>query len=142
MEYLNKPLLLPCGATIKNRLAKAALSENMARDNHSPGKEFENLYQYWSSGGVGLIISGNVMIDSSALGEPYNVVIEKHHECLEQLQRWARAGTNNSTHLWMQINHPGKQSPKYLSPTPVAPSPIAYQSHLISANNRVISRFQ
>jgi 2,4-dienoyl-CoA reductase-like NADH-dependent reductase (Old Yellow Enzyme family) len=127
---LNQNLKLPCGVTIKNRIAKAALSENMAFKSHCPGKEFETLYSLWANGGAGLVITGNVMIDSSALGEPYNVVIEKNHTCLEELKNWAQQGSKNNTHIWMQLNHPGKQSPKYLSEKPVAPSAIAYSSAL------------
>lgn len=127
---IEQNLKLPCGAIIKNRIAKSAMSENMADAGHAPGYKFTNLYSAWSSGGSGLIITGNVMLDSNALGEPHNVVIEKGHECLEELYAWAKAGTQKDTHLWMQINHPGKQSPKFLSETPMAPSAIAYESHM------------
>ncbi|MBO1910164.1 NADH:flavin oxidoreductase, partial [Microvirga sp. 3-52] len=43
---------------------------------------------------------------------------------LKILMKWAQAGTANGTHLWMQLNHPGKQSPKMLSKEPVAPSAV------------------
>ena len=43
---------------------------------------------------------------------------------LPLLQQWATAGTQNDTLLIMQINHAGKQSPKILSPEPVAPSAV------------------
>ena len=127
---IEEKLKLPCGAVLKNRIAKSAMSENMADAGHAPGFKFVNLYSAWARGGAGLVISGNVMLDSKALGEPHNVVIEKGHECLDELHAWAKAGTQDDTHLWMQINHPGKQSPKFLSKTPLAPSAIAYESHM------------
>ncbi|MBK26839.1 MAG: NADH oxidase [Halobacteriovorax sp.] len=127
---IDQKLTLPCGAIIKNRIAKSAMSENMADAGHRPGHKFVNLYNRWSKGGTGLIITGNVMMSSKALGEPHNVVIEEGHECLEGLKEWARAGTQNGAHLWMQINHPGKQSPKFLSPEPMAPSAIGYDSYM------------
>lgn len=127
---------MPCGATIKNRIAKSAMSENMADAGNRPGMKFVNLYKRWSSGGTGLIITGNVMMSSQALGEPHNVVVEEGHECLEDLKEWASAGTSNGSHLWMQINHPGKQSPKFLSPEPMAPSAIGYVSHMKNMFNQ------
>lgn len=133
---IEQSFTLPCGVTIKNRIVKSAMSENMATPDNMPDKRFENLYSQWANGGAGLLITGNVMLDSTALGEPNNVVIEKNHECLIELKAWAQAGTQHNTHLWMQINHPGKQSPKYLSTQPVAPSAIAYKSQLKNMFNK------
>lgn len=129
-------LNLPCGAVLKNRLAKSAMSENMGSKQHTANEKFERAYERWADGGAGLLITGNVMIDSSALGEPDNVVIEDGRGGFENLQRWARAGTKNNTHLWMQLNHPGKQSPKFLSQQPVAPSPLQFESSLAKLFNR------
>ncbi|MGE4234170.1 MAG: NADH:flavin oxidoreductase/NADH oxidase family protein [Bacteriovoracia bacterium] len=126
---LNQSLRLPCGVTLKNRLAKSAMSENMATSHHA-NKQLACLYQTWAQGGVGLCISGNVMVDSTALGEPRNVVIEKGNEGLDQLKQWASAGSKNNTSFWVQLNHPGAQSPKFLSPQPVGPSAIPLSAPL------------
>lgn len=128
-------LQLPCGAVLKNRFAKSAMSENMASSSHAANSMFNKLYENWSSGGCGLLISGNVMIDSTALGEPNNVVVEKGTTNLDALKHWAKAGTQNGTHLWMQLNHPGKQSPKFLSKQPVAPSAIPFSAPLSNMFN-------
>ncbi|MGZ3768702.1 MAG: NADH:flavin oxidoreductase/NADH oxidase family protein [Bdellovibrio sp.] len=127
---LNDPLALPCGAILKNRIGKSAMSENMANTDHNPNDKFKNLYNVWASGGAGLLITGNVMCDGRHLGEPKNVVIEKGFTGAEELKKWALAGTLNQTHLWMQINHPGKQSPKFLTSTPVSASAIPLKAPL------------
>lgn len=93
-----------------------------------------NLYRRWSRGGAGLLMTGNVMIDRNALGEPGNIVIEDERD-LPMLKRWAQAGTQVNTELWMQINHPGKQSPKSLSKQPVAPSAIPLSGGIEGAFN-------
>jgi 2,4-dienoyl-CoA reductase-like NADH-dependent reductase (Old Yellow Enzyme family) len=126
MSTLASPLILPSGAQLKNRIAKAAMSENMADSKHRPGVEFENLYRKWAQGGAGLVISGNIMVDSRALGESNNVVVEKSIENEDFLIRWAIAGSANQTALWAQLNHPGKQTPKFLCKDPVAPSAVPY----------------
>jgi len=68
------------------------------------------------------VVTGNVMLDARALGEPGNVVAERAH--LERFREWARAAAGTGSLLFMQLNHPGKQSPRHLSPEPVAPSAI------------------
>ncbi|MDQ0493204.1 2,4-dienoyl-CoA reductase-like NADH-dependent reductase (Old Yellow Enzyme family) [Paenibacillus brasilensis] len=120
-SILVKPLILKNGVSIKNRFFKAAMSETLAEKDANPTQLLVNLYRTWARGGAGLVLTGNVMIDRRALGEPGNVVVEDERD-LVLLEEWARAGTENGTHLWMQLNHPGKQSPKMLSKEPVAPS--------------------
>ena len=47
---LYEPLELPGGQTIPNRIAKAAMEENMADDSHLPGEALLRLYRQWSRG--------------------------------------------------------------------------------------------
>ena len=75
-DILKAPVTLPCGARIKNRLCKSAMSENLAGVDHSPTPLLTKLYGKWADGGIGLCITGNIMVDANALGEPRNVVIE------------------------------------------------------------------
>lgn len=116
-------LMLPCGCVIKNRFFKSAMSESLASVDHAPTKGLCKLYEVWAAGGSGQVITGNIMVDSRYLGEPRNLVIEDEKH-LNGLKRIAEAGTQGNTHLWVQLNHPGKQSPKLLTKEPVAPSPI------------------
>ena len=69
-------LMLPNGSTIKNRIAKAAMEENMADAEHAPSEQLMRLYQAWAEGGAGLLISGNVMVDSRAMTGPGGVVLD------------------------------------------------------------------
>lgn len=124
---IDQPLTLPCGVVVKNRLGKSAMSEALGtRDNRVTGK-LATLYRRWAEGGSGLLVTGNVMIDRRALGEPNNVVLEDRRD-MAALKAWAQAGTADGTQLWMQLNHPGKQSPSMLSRQPVAPSAIGFSN--------------
>ncbi|MDM5453901.1 NADH:flavin oxidoreductase/NADH oxidase family protein [Peribacillus simplex] len=120
---LANSLQLPNGVNIKNRFFKSAMSETLATADNNPTQPLITLYETWANGGAGLLVTGNVMIDRQALGEPGNVVIEDERD-LDKLKKWAKAGTQNGTHLWTQLNHPGKQSPKTISKEPVAPSAV------------------
>jgi 2,4-dienoyl-CoA reductase-like NADH-dependent reductase (Old Yellow Enzyme family) len=126
---LNSALALPCGATLKNRLCKAAMTEGLADAHLRATERHEHLYRQWSEGGAGLLLTGNVMIDRNVLERPGNVAVDVAHggdgaESREQLQRWARAGTVAGNHLWMQISHAGRQSPRYVTSRPLAPSAV------------------
>ena len=125
MTSLHDPLTLPCGQVLPNRIMKAALSEGLGDKQNSPDERLERLYTSWSEGGYGLIVTGNVMIDRTQLGEPGNVVIEDERD-LDALSRWAKTTKDAGVPIWVQLNHPGRQSnPLALGHTPVAPSPVA-----------------
>jgi 2,4-dienoyl-CoA reductase-like NADH-dependent reductase (Old Yellow Enzyme family) len=126
-SIFDTPFALPGGATIKNRLVKAAMSEQLASRTGAPTEAHERLYARWARGGAGMLITGNVMIDKRSLGEPRNVVVEDERD-LAALRRWATAAKANDTTAIVQINHPGRQSFVGLSSRVVAPSavPIDY----------------
>jgi 2,4-dienoyl-CoA reductase-like NADH-dependent reductase (Old Yellow Enzyme family) len=124
-EILSQPLKLANGIIIPNRFVKSAMSEALGTINHCPTNNLAILYRRWAEGGIGLSITGNVMIDRRALGEPGNVVVEDESD-LETLKAWATAGRQNGGQIWMQINHPGKQAPRGLNRETVAPSAIPF----------------
>ena len=76
MIDLSTPLTLPCGATLPNRLAKGAMTEGLATANGVPTPELERLYRLWAEGGAGMLLTGNVQIDSDHLERPGNVIID------------------------------------------------------------------
>lgn len=121
---LSRPLTLPNGTVLPNRLAKAALSECLAGDDFSPGRQIKSLYRRWANSGQGLTITGNVMVDRRAIGEPGNVVVEDERH-LDHLTEWSSIVKSGGSVGIVQINHPGRQSPRTLSRHPVAPSAIA-----------------
>ena len=129
-DPLARPLLLPCGATLPNRLAKAAMTEGVADRLLRATARHERLYRAWSEGGAGLLLTGNVQVDRRDLERPGNVSIDASEprtvsaEALERLARWARAGTVAGNHLWMQLAHCGRQSPWYVTREPLGPSAV------------------
>ncbi len=117
------PFTLANGIVLKNRLAKSAMSEQLADGRHDPTARLERLYRVWAENDIGLLISGNIMIDRGHLGEVKNVVLDDRSD-LAAFRRWTAAGRAHGTHFWAQLNHPGKQTPKMLTPQPVAPSAV------------------
>jgi 2,4-dienoyl-CoA reductase-like NADH-dependent reductase (Old Yellow Enzyme family) len=120
---LGAPFTFPNGATVKNRIVKASMSEQLADRTGAPTEALERLYRRWARGGAGLLITGNVMIDRRSIGEPRNVIVCDDRD-LPMLRRWASAAKADGTKAIVQINHPGRQSLKGVSTRVVAPSAI------------------
>lgn len=124
-DPLAQPLTLPCGHVLPNRIGKSAMSEALGTVDNRVTPRLGTLYERWSRGGLGLAITGNVMVDRRALGEPHNVALEDERD-LDGFREWARKGTSAGTSLFMQLNHPGKQAPKGLNKETVSPSAVPF----------------
>ena len=123
MKYIASKFTLPCGAILKNRIAKSAMSENIGTLSNAPTKALINAYEVWAKGNPGLLITGNVMIDRKALGEPRNVVVEDYTH-FDLLKAWAKTVKGTDVHLWPQLNHPGRQAFGTINKEIVAPSAV------------------
>lgn len=119
---IHQPFTFTNGTTVKNRFYKASMDEQLA-DNGQPTDALAQLYARWAKGGAGILLTGHVMIDKRYLAEQNSTAVEDKSD-FDRLQRWAAAGTADGAALIMQINHPGKQIPKTMAKTPVAPSAV------------------
>lgn len=120
---LFQPLTLPNGSVLPNRIAKAAMEENLAAEGHLPGELLLGLYRQWAAGGAGMILTGNVMIDHMAMTGPGGVALEAE-TALAPFEAWAKAGKSHGAAMWMQINHPGRQVWSAMNGKALAPSAI------------------
>lgn len=132
---LGSNFTLKNGHIIQNRLFKSAMSEQLGTRDHNPIKGIAKLYQRWAEGGIGLSMTGNIMIDRSALGEPKNIVLDEESN-LDPFKAWAKAGKKNGSAIWAQLNHPGKQIPNFIVKQPVAPSAVALTGGLEKGFNK------
>lgn len=126
-SLLSQPLTLNCGLVLPNRLAKAAMTEALADDYNRPTLQLCNLYEQWSTGGSGLLITGNVQVDRRYVERPGNVCIDgaQTEEQLSLLKAFARAGqSHNNSKIFAQISHAGRQSNGMINMSPVGPGNI------------------
>lgn len=119
MSLLAQPLTLPSGLTLPNRIAKAAMTENLADRTNQPTDRLEELYRRWAAGGSGLLVTGNLMVDRRFLERTRNVVADRHLDVTRLARVRAAAG---ATPMIAQLNHPGRQTNRFVATTPVAPS--------------------
>ncbi|MAL80580.1 MAG: NADH:flavin oxidoreductase [Sneathiella sp.] len=120
---ISSPIRLACGVSVKNRIAKAPMTEGLADPMNRATDRHVRLYRKWAEGGAGILVTGNVQVDRRYLERPGNVVVDRNGG-LEELRAFAAAGTVNNTLLFMQISHAGRQTPVRVNPHPVAPSDI------------------
>ena len=113
MTKMFDALQLPNGTNLPNRICKAAMEENMAGPGQLPSEELINVYKVWVEGGVGLILSGNVMVAPDALTGPGGVVLQKgtldDPKAKALFEKWAKVGKAGIGQFWLQISHPGRQ---------------------------------
>ena len=127
MKAIEEELVLPNGSKLSNRIAKSSMSENLSNKHNDPTPVLINVYKKWAQSGAGLLIMGNIMIDSKALGEPRNVVVENRKN-FKMLKEWAESVKGTNTHLWAQINHPGRQAMEQINSDLKAPSAVPLKS--------------
>jgi 2,4-dienoyl-CoA reductase-like NADH-dependent reductase (Old Yellow Enzyme family) len=132
-------LRLRCGVVLTNRIAKAAMTECLADPRtNDPNPRHERLYRRWAAGGVGLMVTGNVMVDRRYLERTTNVVIDERTD-RAAVERWAQAAQSTGTPTLVQVNHPGRQCNVFVSRSPVAPSAVRVKMLGAFATPRALS---
>jgi 2,4-dienoyl-CoA reductase-like NADH-dependent reductase (Old Yellow Enzyme family) len=125
MPRILDSLTLASGLVLPNRLAKTAMTEGLAEKGR-PGLDLQTVYRRWAASGVGLLITGNVMIDRDHLERPGNVVIDRMPDAdmRARLERWAEAAKSSGGKVIMQLSHAGRQTPARVNKQPKAPSVV------------------
>lgn len=115
MEHLSKPITLPCGLVLPNRLVKAAMAEHLSDSNMLPTPGMSTAYAAWAEGGWGMVLTGNVHVDAASIGAPGDAAVNTsaftEAEILANWKTWAQSFKGHDAPTVMQINHPGRQSP-------------------------------
>ena len=117
---LDRPLHLPCGVILKNRLIKSAMSDSLADGTGNPTTRQTRLYERWAQGGVALAIVGEVQTDHRYPEKPGNLVLTADTK-FNAFKSLAHKGTTNGAHLWIQLGNAGALAYPPIS-TPKGPS--------------------
>jgi 2,4-dienoyl-CoA reductase-like NADH-dependent reductase (Old Yellow Enzyme family) len=103
---LFRPLELPCGAVLKNRIAKSAMSDSLGDGRGDPTDTQIRLYRRWAEGGVAVAIVGEVQGDPRAAEKPGNLVLRPESD-RARFEALAGAGAANGARLWLQLGQAG-----------------------------------
>ena len=121
-DALFRPLELPCGEILKNRIAKAAMSDSLGDGQGNPTKEQIHLYNRWAKGGLGLAIIGEVQPTPDYAEKPGNLVLDPNSH-LDNFATLAAQGSANGAKLWIQLGHAGAMAHPPIS-APKGPSAL------------------
>lgn len=122
IDLLARPLDLPCGVRLKNRLIKAAMSDGLGDGAGNTTEAQIRLYERWAEGGTALSLIGEVQTSPHYPEKPGNLVLVPDAD-LPALQVLATRGSANGTHIWPQLGHAGALSHGPVS-KPKGPSPL------------------
>lgn len=122
IHLLNNKLELPCGAIIKNRIAKSPMSDSLGDGEGNPTEALIRLYERWAEGGVGLSLVGEVQGDPRFPEKPGNLVLGSHSD-QKMLSLFTSRAVIDDAHLWTQIGHAGALSYSPIS-QPKGPSAL------------------
>lgn len=116
IELIAQPLRLPCGLILPNRLVKCPMQETLAVAPFydPPVSSFSKLYATWARSQYGLLITGQVQVDSRFLSVKGDVVVHDQSmepEHLEKWKKWAQVSKHKGTPSIVQLAHPGRRSP-------------------------------
>jgi 2,4-dienoyl-CoA reductase-like NADH-dependent reductase (Old Yellow Enzyme family) len=121
-SVLGRPLTLPCGVTLKNRLVKSAMSDSLADGRGDPTAAQMRLYERWAEGGVALSIIGEVQVDPRFPEKPGNLVLSGQSD-RQALRSLACRAQRDEAQLWPQLGHAGALSHPPIS-RPKGPSAL------------------
>lgn len=122
MNLLERPLELPCGVQLKNRLIKSAMSDSLGDGEGNTTEAQMRLYERWALGGVALSLIGEVQTSPHYPEKPGNLVLGPDAD-LSAVKALAKRGSANGAHIWPQLGHAGALAHGPIS-NPKGPSPL------------------
>lgn len=138
---LEQPFSLPCGVTLSNRIAKAAMTERLAGRDHQPNGKHYALYRHWAKGNTALLVSGNIMIDRRCLESAGNIVLDRSSD-LGPFREWTNVVRKEGKQFWAQLSHPGRQATIFTSWRPVSASSVRLKKLGLFARPRTLEHHE
>lgn len=133
---LGKPLHFEfADKTAPNRFLKAAMTERLSTWDPKdfskrgiPTQNLINVYRKWGEGALGVILTGNIMIDYDQLEAAGNAIIPQDApfsgERFEAFKELAAQSKKHGSLCVGQVSHPGRQAERRIQPNPISASDI------------------
>lgn len=123
------------GKTAPNRFLKGAMTERLSSWHPTdltqrgiPSEELIRVYKRWGEGGLGHILTGNIMIDYMSLEAKGNPIIAGdapfEGKRFERFKELATQAKKHGSLITGQLNHAGRQVNSTINPHPVAASDV------------------
>ncbi|KAE8155682.1 FMN-linked oxidoreductase [Aspergillus tamarii] len=106
----------------------ASFSQSDIGSRGIPSVALVNLYKQWGKDNIGVIITGNIMIDGDHLVSAGDAVIPRDAPFsglrFDRFSGMAREAKRHGSLVIAQLCHPGRQTPIYLQPFPIGASDL------------------
>lgn len=124
--------------TAPTRFLKGAMSERLASWSPTdlpargiPSQLLINAYRHWGeSGSIGVILSGNILLEYDQLEGPGNMIVTRKEEAregdarFEAYKEMAKAAKKGGSLFVAQLSHPGRQVQETIQKHPIGASDI------------------
>lgn len=118
-----------------NRFLKGAMTERLSswdakvlEKRGIPSKNLINVYRRWGEGGIGQILTGNIMIEYDHLEAAGNPIIPPGSEFsgprFEAFKEMATVSKAHGSLIVGQVSHPGRQVEKKIQSNPISASDV------------------
>jgi len=132
------------GQTARNRFLKGAMTELLSSwdaDNVEargvPSEDLVNLYRIFGQGDIGLMLSGNIMIDHDHLEAAGNAIIPRGSifsgARFEAFKRMAAAAKMHGSLFIGQVSHPGRQVKSNIQKHPISASDVQLEGNILGS---------
>nr|POE75590.1 nadh-dependent flavin oxidoreductase nada [Quercus suber] len=123
------------GKTAPTRFLKGAMTERISSWDAQnleargiPSQNLINVYTRWGEGGLGVILTGNVMIEYDHLEAAGNPIIPRdakpEGERFEAFKSMATEGKRHGSLMVAQVSHPGRQVTEGIQKHPISASDV------------------
>lgn len=125
-----------------NRFLKASMTEKLSSWDPQkkeargiPSTEIHNVYQRWGEGGLGHILTGNIMLAYDQLEAAGNLIIPTDAPFegprFEAFVKLASVAKAHGSLITGQVTHPGRQVDQRIQPNPVSASDVHLQGKVL-----------
>ncbi|KAL8951213.1 MAG: hypothetical protein Q9222_002797 [Ikaeria aurantiellina] len=133
------------GRKAPNRFLKGAMTERISSWDPQnleargiPSKDLINVYKRWGEGQLGLILTGNVMLELDQLEARGNPIIPTsapfNGERFEAFKELATKSKAQGSLIVAQVSHPGRQCSDLIQPDPVSASDVQLEGNIMGMN--------
>lgn len=102
-----------------------------------PSPEIHNVYRRWGEGGLGHILTGNIMLAYDQLEAAGNMIIPTDDpfqgERFDAFAKLASVAKVHGSLITGQVTHPGRQVERRIQPHPVSASDVQLQGKILGA---------
>nr|POE82698.1 nadh-dependent flavin oxidoreductase nada [Quercus suber] len=130
------------GKTATTRFLKGAMTERISSWDAQnleargiPSKNLINVYKRWGEGALGVILTGNVMIEYDHLEAAGNPIIPRdapfEGERFEAFKSLATEGKKHGSLMVAQVSHPGRQVADAIQKNPISASDVQLEGNVM-----------